>query len=233
LSRCAGREKEFDENVSVMKGSLSDGKITAVIFDYGEVLCHRPTDDEFNRLANVYGADRKRFKELWEKNRGAFDRGELSAMAYWSAMAEDAGRKIDRAQLEEVCRWDIDMWANENPEMVEWLRQLRRAGFKTALLSNMHPDMVTHVRDTFDWLDQFDFVAFSADVRMTKPDPAIYRHTLDGLGVKAEHTLFIDDREGNIHAAQALGIHAIRFHSVPQLRRDLEEMGFPNLPGAT
>lgn len=206
--------------------------IRGVILDYGEVLCHRPPDEEFLRLANVFGADQNAFRKLWEKNRGAFDRGDLTAEAYWAALAEDAGIEISPEQSDHICRWDVNMWGTANPHMVAWLGQLREAGIKTALLSNMHHDMIAYLRENFDWLDLFDFKTFSAEVGLIKPEAAIYEHTLRGLGVTPHETLFVDDREINIRAARELGIHALRFRSAPQLRQDLEAMGFPILPVA-
>jgi putative hydrolase of the HAD superfamily len=58
-----------------------------------------------------------------------------------------------------------------------------------------------------------------------KPDPAIYRHTLDKLGVAAHEAIFIDDIPANIAAARALGIDGIVFTAVEQLRRDLKARG--------
>jgi len=205
-------------------------KIRAVIFDYGEVLCHRPPEEEFRRLANVFGADAKSFQALWDKNRGAFDRGDITAEAYWTALAEDAGAELDRQQLDQVCKWDVEMWGNANSGMVRWLGLLRPGGIKTGLLSNIHPAMIAYLRENFDWLELFDFKTFSAEVRLIKPDPAIYEHTLRGLGVRAGETLFVDDREINVLAARELGIHALQFRSVAELRRDLEAIDFPILP---
>lgn len=204
--------------------------IRAVILDYGEVLCHRAPEDEWMRLARVFGADEKSFPEMWEKNRGAFDRGDLTSEEYWATVAEDAGVKLDASQMTKVCGWDVEMWGRANEEMVAWLRRLRAAGMKTGLLSNMHFDMIGHLRKNFAWLDEFDFVTFSADVRMVKPDAAIYLHTLSGLGVKADEALFVDDREVNVRAARELGIRAVRFVSVEQLRGELSGMGFKVLP---
>ena len=47
-------------------------------------------------------------------------------------------------------------------------------------------------------MEKFSFKTLSAEVGMIKPDPAIYEHTLRGLGVSAAEALFIDDREINI-----------------------------------
>ncbi len=210
--------------------SGNGARINAVILDYGEVLSHRASVGEFDRLAKVFGCEEKAFRRLWEKNRGAFDRGDMTAEAYWTAMAKDTGARINTGQLDQVYKWDIEMWANVNAQMVEWLRQLGRAEIKTALLSNMHPAMISHLRENFDWLDLFDFKTFSAEVRLIKPDRAIYEHTLRGLGAKPEETLFVDDREINVRAARELGIHAVLFQSMEQLRGELEEIGFPVLP---
>src|SRR5271166_3615454 len=171
--------------------------INAVILDYGEVLCHRPSRAEFHRLANAFGADSSAFPALWEKNRGAFDRGDMTAEAYWSALAENASAELSAEQLDEISKWDVEMWGNANARMVAWLRELREAGIKTALLSNIHPAMIAYLRENFDWLELFDFKTFSAEVRLIKPEPAIYEHTLRGLATAPHETLFVDDREVN------------------------------------
>lgn len=204
--------------------------LKAVIFDYGEVLCHRPTLEEIQRLADFFGISVDRLPALWERNRGPYDRGDLSSEVYWSMLAKDAGKEISTSQLKEICQLDMEMWSNVNTHMVEWANSLRSSGLKVGLLSNMHPDMVAHVRRRFAWLKGFDYVTFSGEARLIKPDPAIYERTLTGLGVKPSEALFVDDREVNIHAARALGIRSIRFHSMAQLRDDLQAEGFAILP---
>lgn len=213
-----------------MEGVESKARISAVILDYGEVLCHRPSEEEFRRLIQPFGVDENLFARLWDKNRGAFDRGDLTPETYWSMLAEDASANLDATQLQQVCELDLEMWGNANEEMVDWLRQLGRGGIKTALLSNIHPAMIAYVKKNFAWLELFDYTTFSAEVRLIKPDRAIYEHTLRGLGVRAEEALFVDDREINVRAAREVGIHAVRFRSVRQLREELQRMGFAILP---
>ena len=217
---------------------MSDGKaisprIEAVIFDYGEVLCYPPRIEEIAAMAAIFGLEPELFPPLWEKNRPAYDRGDLTPEVYWSMLSDDARIKITPDQLTELNKLDADMWGRENPRMVEWLRKIAAAGIKTALLSNMHPEMIRYVRDKFDWVACFNPAVFSAEVRMVKPDPEIYHHTLQRLAVAAENVMFIDDREGNIKAARALGIHAIQLRSFSQLRSQVEALGFPVLPPFT
>lgn len=213
--------------------SKCDGHVKAVLFDYGEVLCHAPTVEENTRLAAFFGISADRLHPLWERNRGPYDCGDLTPEVYWSMLAKDAGIEINAAEIEKICELDLAMWSNINSGMVSWAQQLRTSGLKIGLLSNMHPDMVFHCRQHFSWLENFDSVTFSGEVRLIKPDLAIYEQALRGLGTTAAKTLFLDDREVNIRAAQKLGIRAIRFKDVAQLRSDLEAVGFPFLPGSS
>lgn len=206
--------------------------VKAVIFDYGEVLCHRPTNEEIAELAGLFNLRVDQLPALWERNRGPYDRGDLSPQIYWSAFAKDAGVELGPERLKQIHDLDIEMWTNVNSPMIDWAKQLRFSGMKVGVLSNMHPEMVAHCRKRFSWLDNFDFVTFSGEVRLIKPDPAIYEHTLRGLGVTASEALFLDDREINIRAAQKLGMYALRFESIEQLRNELAAADFPLLPAA-
>ena len=204
--------------------------INAVILDYGQVLVRCPTVEEFERLAEVFNVSFDTFYELWEASRGPYDRGDLTADEYWLKLAAQTGTALDREQIEMLRKIEVEIWTHPIPGMFDWVSQLRAAGFKTGLLSNMPWDLVNHVRTNCRWMENFTFKTLSAEVRLIKPDPAIYQHALNGLGVSAAETLFVDDREPNIRAARALGMRAIQFLSIPQLKDDLEAMGFPLLP---
>lgn len=215
-----------------MQSQSQTAEIEAVILDYGEVLCLRPSRDEFGQLATLFGVSLDWFIDLWDRSRPIYDRGSVTPEAYWLQLATTAQASINREQIEQLRRWEVAMWSHVNPAMVGWSRQLNDAGIKTALLSNMHADLVQHVR-TFDWLQRFTVKTFSAEVGLVKPEAAIYEHTVRNLGTAAAKTIFVDDRELNIQAARGLGIRAIQFRSVAQLQCDLRELGFPILPAAS
>ncbi|HXM63131.1 MAG TPA: HAD family phosphatase [Terriglobales bacterium] len=204
--------------------------ISAVILDYGQVLARCPTVEEFGRMAEMFNVSFELFFELWEASRGPYDRGDLTAEEYWLKLAAQTDSSIDRKQIEILRGIEVEIWDHPNPGMFEWVSQLCAAGLKTGLLSNMPWDLVNHVRTNCNWMENFTFKTLSAEVRLIKPDPAIYEHTLRGLGVSAAETLFVDDREPNISAARTLGMHAIQFQSIAQFRDDLEAFGFPILP---
>jgi putative hydrolase of the HAD superfamily len=212
-----------------MDGS-NPGKIKAVILDYGEVLCHPPTAEEWSRMAAVFNLDPPKFRHLWGRDRLAYDRGDMSFDAYWAKLAAEAGAKLTPEQLKEVGFWDLEMWGHVNPNMVEWMEQIRLSGMKTALLSNMPIEMIRYSRLNFAWLKDFDHTTFSADVRLVKPEAAIYEHSLQGVGVAASEALFVDDKEANVLGARAVGIRSIQFRSAKQFGEELGRLDFRIFP---
>ena len=204
--------------------------IKAVILDYGEVLCYPPTAEEMGRMAAVFGLEPVPFRKVWNHDRLRYDRGDLSPDAYWSAVAKETGTELAPGQTAQLRQWDVEMWGRENPAMVEWLKQIHASGVKTALLSNMPHEMIDSVRRKFSWLEHFDHITFSAEVRMVKPEPAIYEHSLRGVRAPASEALFVDDKDPNVQGARAVGMGAVQFQSVAQFRNDLALMGFPILP---
>jgi putative hydrolase of the HAD superfamily len=204
--------------------------IRAVILDYGEVMCRRPNSEIMGRMATVLRLNPEVFFEHYVKTRGPYDQGMVTGLQYWAGFGKERGISLEGAQIERLRHWDTEMWSDINLQMTAWLRNLHLAGMLTALLSNMQMDMAAHARKTFGWLEYIDHQVFSCEVRAIKPDSAIYKHCLQKLGTQPEESLFIDDREPNVQAALALGIRAIRFRSVEQLRADLKAIAFAVLP---
>lgn len=206
--------------------------IRGIILDYGEVLCLRPREEDTDRMAKVFGISPRQFATLYDKNRRAYDRGDLTPEQYWLLVAAESRIALDDNQISLLRAWDVEMWSHTNSVMIEWLEAMHRSGLGTALLSNMHTDMVAKVRREFSWIKHFDWAVFSHEVNLAKPEAKIYEYCLNGLGTAAQETLFIDDREVNIKAAQTLGIRTIRFESVAQLLAKLQKISFPVLPSA-
>lgn len=204
--------------------------IRAVVLDYGEVLCFRPTPEEIARMARVFQLDSDRFWQIYHLSRAAYDRADFTAVEYWQQFASQAGVQLAPKLIDDLSQWDLDMWSRTNAPMLEWLEHLHSSGTTTAILSNMPTEMVTHVKNNFAWINLFGHHIFSADVRQIKPEPAIYQTCLQVIGTKPSETLFVDDREANLVTARAAGMQGLRFHSVEQLRSDLQSLGFPILP---
>jgi putative hydrolase of the HAD superfamily len=91
--------------------------------------------------------------------------------------------------------------------MLDLIRSLRRAGLRTALLSNSwgNDDYPRHL-----FPELFDVVVISAEVGMRKPEERIFRHTAALLGLQPQECVFIDDIEANVAAAEAIGLTSLQ-----------------------
>jgi len=196
--------------------------ITTVIFDWGCVLSMPPGPADYEPLRRALGIEAAAFQEIYWRNRDAYDRGELDTPTYWGEIAQAAGAARSPALIQKLATLDGQLWARPNPIMVEWARALRGRRVKTAILSNMSQSVGGYLLHTFPWLALFDHLCFSGDLKIGKPDPAIYAVCLKALHVSAPEALLIDDREVNVTAARALGMYGVVFRSAEQLQPDLE-----------
>ena len=199
--------------------------LRAVIFDYGMVLTGPPIADAHAAMIRLTGLPAEEFERLYWNDRHAYDEGKLTGITFWLKFLRDAGLPESSALVEELNRQDVRMWTTFDPVMVDWQLRLRERGLRTAILSNMGDAVHEHMQRSLDWLARFDVLVWSYQLGIAKPDPAIYRYTLAKLGAQPEETLFIDDKLVNVQAASMLGLRAIQFSSVEQLRAALVSSG--------
>jgi len=204
--------------------------IRAVILDYGDVISQPPDPASITAMAAMFNLPEDRFRDHYSALRHAYDRGDLHAHEYWAGIARAAGVELRASQVERLRETDVAMWSRLNPSILRWVEQLQSAGMKTAVLSNMHDDMVQHLRKDAAWAAKFDCLTLSSAIRIAKPDAGIFRHCLECLNVTPIEALFVDDREDNVRAAQALGIRGIVASSPTELREQLDAIGFTPLP---
>jgi putative hydrolase of the HAD superfamily len=205
--------------------------LRAVVFDYGIVLTGPPDPEAWANLLRISGLQQERFEPLYWADRRSYDEGHLSGVGFWQRFLLSAGMPANWAKAEELNRWDARLWTVENSAMLAWQLQLKERGLRTAILSNIGDSVLESVEREFDWIHRFDVLVWSFQFGAAKPDPAIYRHTLDELGTRPEETLFIDDKRENVEAARALGMQAIQYSTVEGLRADLIAHGLdPELP---
>ena len=199
--------------------------LRAVVFDYGMVLTGPQDPEAHAALQRITGLTLERFESHYWANRHAYDEGKLTGLAFWRKFIEEAALDMPAGAAEELNLWDARMWTTQNPAMLAWQLKLKQRGLLTAILSNMGDNVLENMKREFDWLPRFDVLVWSYQLRMAKPDPAIYRHVLKDLGTRPKETLFLDDRLVNVEAAQALGMVAIQFSTANRLRDDLIAAG--------
>lgn len=95
------------------------------------------------------------------------------------------------------------------PEVPEVLEELRRRGYRLAVVSNWEPDLPDVLRRV-GLLDAFEVVVASAVVGAAKPDPRIFRVALDALRLEPHTAVHVGDSyEADVQGARAAGIQPV------------------------
>lgn len=125
-------------------------------------------------------------------------------------------------------RWP-EMLGGAIGETVDLLAQLRAAGRRLYALTNWSDETFPVARAQYDFLGWFDHIVVSGEVKLIKPDPAIFRLAMERCALDPARTLFIDDSRVNVESAARLGFATHHFTEPRSLRATLAEWGL--LPG--
>jgi 2-haloacid dehalogenase len=123
----------------------------------------------------------------------------------------------------------IDAWVRRYDEMlggpisgtVDILAKLNSHSVPLYALSNWSAETFPAARKRFEFLKWFRRVMLSGEVKLLKPDPRIFKLFLETFAIDPALAVYIDDREPNVEAAVAFGMHGILFTAAPALRTEL------------
>ncbi|MFC6089770.1 HAD family hydrolase [Saccharothrix lopnurensis] len=195
--------------------SAGERRIDAVVLDWGGVLTVS-VPDFIEQWLTADNIDRARYGVTmrgWMGRDAApgnpvfrLETGELSVAEFEALLAAELitldGREVAAKGLLRRMFGSAD----PDPKMVDLVRELRADGLTTVLLSNSWGE--GYPEDLL--LELFDTIVISGRIGLRKPDPRIFEHTLDLLGLPADRCVFFDDAPVNVEAARTVGLHAHR-----------------------
>jgi putative hydrolase of the HAD superfamily len=110
------------------------------------------------------------------------------------------------------------------PESLALLEELNDYGVPLYCLSNMAARNTGYLTGRYDFFACFRDVVFSADVKMIKPERAIYEYAAARFGLSPGDCIFVDDAPNNVESARDAGWRAVRFTDAKQCRDELEAL---------
>ena len=208
----------------------------AILWDFGGVILSSPFE-AFNRYEAEIGLPKDFIRSLNARNGDTnawakMERSEVSLEGFVELFEEEA-----RQQGHELDGWRIlqSLSGDIRPQMVEALRRCSRAFRVACITNNMKhgegPGMARSA-DTAQAVAEimmlFEHVVESSKLGLRKPDPRIYQHACDLLGVHPEDCVYLDDLGINLKPARALGMRTIKVGDPDQAIAELEAMvGIP------
>ena len=190
----------------------------AVIFDYGGVLCYPPVRQDLVEYAKTSGLDETTFFHLYSETRDYYGRSAAGYSERWQNAANAAGLEAPDSAVRQFIDRESELWTRPNLEVIALALDIKAAGCRIAILSNMTSELLGILRGKFDWLDEFDVKLWSCEHGCAKPDETIYRSCLEALSCEPSRALFFDDRPQNVEGAKRIGMDAHVFESANQAR---------------
>jgi 2-haloacid dehalogenase len=196
-------------------------QIDHIVFDIGKVLINYDTHIPYLALIPDEAERRHFLTEIcspqWNIEQ---DRGR----DWIDAEAELIALHPEKADLIRAFRkhWQ-HMVGPEIAGTVALLRRFVTEGRDVTLLTNFASDTFRESQMRWPFLNETRGATVSGDVKLIKPDPAIYHLHVETFGLTPSKTLFIDDSLPNVHAARSCGWHAVHYVDLAGLEIELEQ----------
>ena len=192
-----------------------------LLVDFGGVLTTN-VFESFRAFSEREGLEPDAVKQLFKERGEGLDllrqleRGEITG-------EEFSPRFGDLLGVEDTDGLTHRLFAEVGPDrkMLDAVKEAKRAGVRTGLISNSWGDRDQYDRDSFP--EMFDAVVISGEVGMHKPQPEIFRLGAERVGLPPEECVFVDDLKENCEGAEAVGMTAILHRgsdgTLPELER--------------
>lgn len=197
--------------------------IKSIISDLGNVLIFFDNDIFFNQIIGYSPlSEDEVISEVLahlELSR-SFDMGKVTPDEFYLQATQIFKANIDKTTFFSIYN---DIFSLNIP-IVELLKSLQ-SRYKLVLCSNTDVERFGFVKKKFPEVLLFDKYVVSYEVGFMKPHPRIYEAALEEAGTKPEESVFIDDREENIIAAEKLGLQTILLNPDTNLKHELQKIG--------
>jgi putative hydrolase of the HAD superfamily len=194
-----------------------------LFFDIGGVLLTNAWDTPARRrAAETFGLDYQEFQTRHEMLKTAFETGRVSLDAYVRKTVFHRDRSFSPKTFKDF----MFHQSQAVGDTLEWVHSLARSGHcRLFTLNNESKELHEYRVRTFQLDTVFRGFFTSCYMGQTKPDEGIYLNALGMACCQSADAIFIDDREMNVEAALALGLHAVQFQGLDPLRAYLKEHG--------
>lgn len=93
------------------------------------------------------------------------------------------------------------------PEVKDAIEKLHNDGYKIVCASSSNNEHINQALSDCEIIDYFDIIVSGLDFKESKPNPEIYNHCVERLGLDKSECVIVEDSPYGIKAANAAGIY--------------------------
>ncbi len=197
--------------------------IKAIVFDLGGVIIDLDFSNFYNRIITQSPLNKPQTPIMLEFFR-------QSDIYHQGNMTDDEFYQL-ACDLLQVCMLNQSEFfeafnsiiSGYNSEIVEIIRKIRDNGrYKLLALSNVNASHWDYILEKkWEFINYFNELILSHEIHLIKPDPEVFKYTIQKAGYKPEQIVFIDDGLNNIRSARELGIIGIKYTNKDELIEEL------------
>lgn len=202
--------------------------IKEIVFDLGGVLVPEKGDFVKSKVAELINVDSSEFEKLLSDFKEDLTSGKIKLLDMYSEILRNLkkdflAQELVKSHLEYYEKSSTD-WDKEMLKIIEKLKN----NFRVSCLTNTEIEIAEFNKER-GLFDYFDNVFISTDMGYLKPHTEIYNKVVEDLRCEPDEILFIDDNLEYVRGAEDIGINALLYKNVGQLKKDLKNFLGVNL----
>jgi len=197
--------------------------ILGIIFDLGRVLIKVDTQNQLiqsiTKQANIT-SDEAMQKLVENDIFKQYNKGLLTPNEFHKLLQKEINAEIAYHEFKKI--WCSIFSVQDG---IETIANTLKQKFKIAILSDTDPLHWEYITTNFPWIKNLGPAWLSYERGIMKPDANSFKGTASLIHLQPEQCLFIDDLQQNVDGAKSIGMHAILFKNVQQLKEELIQLG--------
>ena len=203
--------------------------VKILFFDIGGVLLTNGWGHESRKeAAKKFGLDYAEVSDLHTFIFNVYETGSISLDEYLDTVVFNHPRDFAREDFKEF----MFRQSKELPDMLKWLKEWKKnnCGFRIIAINNEGKELNDYRVKKFKLHECFDAFVSSCEVKLRKPDPAIFNLAMGIALAQPSQCVYFDDRPMFANAAQKMGIRAFHHTDFESTKNILEELKKENQP---
>ncbi len=193
--------------------------IKNIIFDLGNVLISFRPSDFFENKGYPETIKSKILTDIFgSKEWLMLDNGDISTQEAIDAISLKSS--LNREEIAHIFNLRTEMMFPLD-QNVRLLPELKKQDFKLYFLSNFPIDIFEEIKTGYYFFRYFNGGVISSEVKFSKPDRRIYEILLENYSLIPEESLFIDDIEINVRAAEESGMKGLVTYGSEEISKEL------------
>lgn len=178
----------------------------AILFDFDGVL----TTDATGTTSIVYYFEneikipRSVFETAYRKHNSDLLYGKAEHEVVWPIICNEMRQTVSIEKL-----YDSFVATPLDLNMFKLVRELKKLGYKTAMVTDNKTDRIERIVDHHDLSEDFDEIIISADIGSGKKHSEIFDLVTRRLGVNPCECIMIDNNADNLLVPNRQGMHGI------------------------